>query len=378
MRVTTWSIRNPRWPIVPLQIRLLVTIAIILAVNSAVILAVAWSGYRLLGVAGPSVVPSVSVLVISVGVLLGSPGLAFAQARYGYRKVLDDVDASIVDGHTPRDLVDRLTGLAFAAEVPPPAVALVDETTPNGFTVGNGTNATVVVTTGLLAELDDSELQAVLAHEIAHIANHDAVVATIVATFTTVSERLFRRERLLADWLRVALALAPVRIELLLYVVPVIAGFVIFLVLGVVTRVILAINAICSGVYAQSREYTADRFAAELTGEPAALASALQALTGDSPPTEDLRLSADGSLGIVPRPIRSSHGIWDDDIGQSLLVRWFTVDDPVAGSWLHPDARLSRVLGRFARALEWRPTTHPPTETRIHRLTQLTIDRETV
>jgi heat shock protein HtpX len=77
----------------------------------------------------------------------------------------------------------QVEDLAARAGVPPPAVYLIDDPSPNAFaTGGNPGHATVAATTGLLKLLDQRELRGVLAHEFAHITNRDILLATVAAT----------------------------------------------------------------------------------------------------------------------------------------------------------------------------------------------------
>jgi Zn-dependent protease with chaperone function len=77
------------------------------------------------------------------------------------------------------DLQTRLTRLAKQVGVPAPDVVVADAPRPNSYAVGRRGHATVVVTRPLIDALDDGELDAVLAHELAHVANRDATVMTM-------------------------------------------------------------------------------------------------------------------------------------------------------------------------------------------------------
>ncbi|PSP70737.1 hypothetical protein BRC79_01820 [Halobacteriales archaeon QH_8_67_27] len=84
----------------------------------------------------------------------------------------------------PPALESRVRRLAQQAGARPPSVAVVDAHPPNCYTVGRRGAATVVVSESLLETLDDAELDAVLAHELAHVLNRDVTVMTVaVAPF---------------------------------------------------------------------------------------------------------------------------------------------------------------------------------------------------
>jgi heat shock protein HtpX len=88
-----------------------------------------------------------------------------------------------VDRRTAPELVDLVGQLAGRAGLPMPRVFLMDEAQPNAFATGrNPQNAAVAVTTGLVHSLTREELAGVIAHELAHIKNHDTLLMTITAT----------------------------------------------------------------------------------------------------------------------------------------------------------------------------------------------------
>ena len=145
--------------------------------------------------------------------------------------------------------------LARNANLPEPRVYLIDTPQPNAFATGrNPANAAVAVTTGLLRSLDREELAGVIAHELAHIRNHDTAIMTVTATFAGAISMLANfalffggsRERLGLVGTLLMMVLAPMAAAL----------------------VQMAIS--------RTREYDADRAGAEICGQPLWLASALQ------------------------------------------------------------------------------------------------------
>ena len=73
--------------------------------------------------------------------------------------------------------------LAGRAGLPMPRVFVMDEAQPNAFATGrNPQNAAVAVTTGLMQSLSREELAGVIAHELAHVKNHDTLLMTVTAT----------------------------------------------------------------------------------------------------------------------------------------------------------------------------------------------------
>ena len=99
------------------------------------------------------------------------------------RMVLSMYGAHEVDRQTAPDLYNLVAELAGRAGLPMPRVFVMDEAQPNAFATGrNPQNAAVAVTTGLMHSLSREELAGVIAHELAHIKNHDTLLMTITAT----------------------------------------------------------------------------------------------------------------------------------------------------------------------------------------------------
>jgi heat shock protein HtpX len=99
------------------------------------------------------------------------------------RMVLSLYGAHEVDRATATELFDLVAELASRAGLPMPRVFLIDEAQPNAFATGrNPENAAVAVTTGLVHSLTRQELAGVVAHELAHVKNHDTLLMTITAT----------------------------------------------------------------------------------------------------------------------------------------------------------------------------------------------------
>ncbi|MGH8903152.1 MAG: zinc metalloprotease HtpX [Egibacteraceae bacterium] len=176
-------------------------------------------------------------------------------------------------------IVDRLCALA---DMPKPRVALADSDIPNAFATGrNPSHAVVCATTGLMRRLDGPEIEAVLAHELSHVAHRDVAVMTI-ASF---------------------LGLAAGMVVRFAYYSGLFGGFggrndrdgnssvpVVFVVM-LVSAVVYAISFLLTRALSRYRELSADRGAAVLTGRPSTLASALVKVSGEMSkiPDRDLR-----------------------------------------------------------------------------------------
>src|SRR6187397_1718013 len=142
--------------------------AILLAGLTALFMAV---GYLIGGEAGAGI-----AFVIAAGMNL----LSYWNAD---RMVLSMHGAQEVDERSAPELFDIVRNLAARAGLPMPRVYVMDNPQPNAFATGrNPQNAAVAVTTGLLQRLSHEEVAGVVAHELAHIKNHDTLIMTMTAT----------------------------------------------------------------------------------------------------------------------------------------------------------------------------------------------------
>ena len=167
-------------------------------------------------------------------------------------------------------VIDRLCALA---DMPKPRVAIAQTELPNAFATGrNQKRAVVCVTTGLLERLDERELEGVLAHELSHVAHRDVAVMTI-ASFLGVIAGLVARYGL---YLRFGRDNRAAAVALAIW-------------LG--SLVVYAISFLLLRLLSRYRELAADRAGAFLTLKPAALATALQKISGEiaAIPQRDLR-----------------------------------------------------------------------------------------
>ena len=171
-------------------------------------------------------------------------------------------------------VVDRLCAMA---DMPKPTVAVSEMDMPNAFATGrNPDHAVVCVTTGLLRRLEPGELEGVLAHELSHVAHKDVAVITIASFLGVVAGLLVR----FAFYSQIFGGGRRDQNTAVVF-----AG-----VMGV-SAAVYAISFLLIRTLSRYRELAADRAAAQLTGRPSALASALTKVTGDIAriPTKDLR-----------------------------------------------------------------------------------------
>ena len=223
----------------------------------------------------------VALLKSVVLVVVVVAGLLFAQHWFSDRIALLAMRGRIVTPEQAPELhavVDRLCALADMSK---PAVAVADTDIPNAFATGrNSRRAVLCVTTGLLRRLDTEELQAVLAHELSHVAHRDVAVMT-VASFLGVLAGLITRFTMYAGLFGDVGRRRGDDQN---------AGAVIALVM-LVSAVVYAVSFLLIRALSRYRELAADRSAAYLTGRPSALSAALVKVSGEMGriPTRDLR-----------------------------------------------------------------------------------------
>ena len=181
-------------------------------------------------------------------------------------------------------MIDRLCALA---DMPKPRVGVADMDLPNAFATGRSPDRAVVcVTTGILGRLTAEELEGVLAHELSHVAHRDVLVMTVASSAGIVAGMVTRGAQFGA--------LSRGRNNN--------AGAALVVAL-VVSLVVYAISFLLLRLLSRYREMSADRAGAYLTMNPAALASALQKITGEiaTIPQRDLRANnAANAFFIAP------------------------------------------------------------------------------
>ncbi len=221
-----------------------------------------------------------------IGVVIMMGLFSFGQYYFSDKMALYSMGAKVVDENEAPELHRMVERLSQQADLPKPQVAIADSQVPNAFATGrNQKNATVAVTSGLMRTLNQEELEGVMAHELAHIKNRDVMVMTIASFLSTIAFIIVRWGWLFGGNGRNQ---APVYVAIL------------------ASLAVWVISFFLIRALSRYREYSADRGAASITGNPAALASALMSISGrmDSVPKEDLRDQAEMNAFFII-PIRS-------------------------------------------------------------------------
>jgi heat shock protein HtpX len=209
---------------------------------------------------------AITALFMLLGRMLGGPsgmmlalvvalGMNFFSYWFSDKIVLKMYKAREVDDSTAPQFVAMVRELAANAGIPMPRVYLIDEDAPNAFATGrNPDNAAVAATTGIIRVLSTRELRGVMAHELAHVKHRDILISTISATMAGAIGMLANMATMFGG--RGGQRSNPIAAIAVALLAPLAASL-----------IQMAIS--------RSREFEADRGGAEISGDPAALAAAL-------------------------------------------------------------------------------------------------------
>jgi heat shock protein HtpX len=212
-------------------------------------------------------------LFVAAGYLLGreagmvmafllAAGMNFFAYWNADKMVLRMHGAREIDRAAAPEFHDLVADLARKASLPMPKVYIMDNPQPNAFATGrNPGNAAVAATTGLLRMLSREEVAGVMAHELAHVKNHDTLVMTMTATLAGAISMIANFGMFFGGSRNRENPLGAVGSLLMIFLAPLAA-----------LLVQMAIS--------RTREYGADRGGAEISGQPLALASALAKIAG--------------------------------------------------------------------------------------------------
>jgi heat shock protein HtpX len=280
--------------------------AVFLAMVIAVGYAIAWY----LGDSSILYVAIIFALMMNVGSYWFSDKLVLSMTR-----------AVPADSSLHRDLINVVENLAITAGLPMPKVYVVNDPAPNAFATGrNPEHAVVCATTGLLAILSRTELEGVMAHELAHVGNRDMLVMTVAVVLAGFIA-------MLADFFSRAMFFGGGDNDR--------GKSPIFLVLAIVGIILAPIAAqLMQMAVSRRREYLADATGALLTRYPEGLASALE------------------KISTYARPMQSA----------SHATAHLFIANPFEGGRRSIGARIG---GLFQ--------THPPVEERIKRLREMAM-----
>ncbi len=214
-------------------------------------------------------------------------GMSLVQYYYSDTLTLRSMGAKTVSAEEYPQLHGSVERLSQQADLPKPKVAVMDSNVPNAFATGrNQKNAAVAVTTGLMRTLDQDELDGVIAHELAHVKNRDMMVMTFASLLATIAFMIVRWGAFFGGGQsRGGKGGGGIMVAIL------------------VSLIVWIISYLLIRALSRYREYSADRGAAAITGNPSALASALMKISGemDNVPKNDMREEAEmNAFFIIP------------------------------------------------------------------------------
>jgi heat shock protein HtpX len=229
--------------------------------------------------------------VVTLVVVLG--GLSLAQLLFSDKLALSAMGAKVVSPQEAPGLHAMIEKLCIQADLPKPRIAVADTDLPNAFACGRSQkSATVCATTGIMRALSPSELEGVMAHELAHVKHRDVLIMTIASFFASLAAIILQ------------------------------FGFFFgggqsdddnpsFFVILLVSFVVYVVSFFLMMALSRYREFAADRGAAIVTGRPSALAAALVKISNQVKhlPQRDLReaerLERMNAFFIVPVRVKS-------------------------------------------------------------------------
>jgi heat shock protein HtpX len=247
------------------------------------------------------------VPLVTIWALAASGGLALSSYFGGSRLVIASLMARPLNVELPEDrqLYDIVNEMSLAAGLPRPRIYVIPDPAPNALATGRDPqHAAIAVTQGALDLLDREETQGVVAHEMAHIANRDTLVMTVVGV-------LLGGLVMMADWARRALVLNPGgrrrRGGVLLAAAVVLLSFIAPL-----------LSRLLAMAISRQREYLADATGAELTRNPLGLARALEKIGAATTP---LRTATRGTAHLfISDPLRRRASGYEGRLGDLLAT----------------------------------------------------------
>jgi heat shock protein HtpX len=244
--------------------------------------------------------------------------------------------AKIVSREEAPDLHAIVERLCAMADLPKPRIAVIPTDVPNAFATGRSPkHAAVAVTNGLWKRLEPQEIEAVLAHELSHIANRDVLIMTVASFFAMLAALITRWGLYFGMF----------------------GGFgggggnrdnnnnggnqlPVWLIIFVVAAITYAVSFILIRTISRYREYAADRGSALITGAPENLMSALQKIASGITqiPQKDLReVAGMNAFFIVPTN-------WRQQVGELFM------DHPPLEKRIAALSQIAREMGKSVPA----------------------------
>lgn len=259
--------------------------------------------------------------VILYGGVIVAVLMNFFSYWFSDKIVLAVSDAHEIDKNDPqgRQIYRLVENLCITAGLPLPKIYIINDSAPNAFATGrNPEKAVIALTTGIIAKLEKSELEGVIAHELSHIGNRDILLGTVVTVLVGFIA-------LLSDWFmrwtwfggRKRDSNENSQLQL------------IFFILAIVLAILAPIAAtLMQLAISRKREFLADADGALLTRYPEGLARALEKISSDR---EDLEVANKATAHMyIVNPLKGKRGMG--------MAKFFMTHPPV-------EERISRLRG---------------------------------
>jgi heat shock protein HtpX len=229
------------------------------------------------------------LLALGVGtwvIILLAVGMGLFQYFFSDKLVLWSTGARVIEGDEYPELQLMVEKLCKEAGLPLPKIAIMQSPVPNAFATGRSPNhAVVACTDSIMRLLSRDELEAVLAHELAHVKNRDILTMTLASFIAMIASLIMQsfffsalfggRNREGGSWI----------------------------VVWIVSIIVYALSTLLILALSRYREFAADRGSAMITRNPRALISALNKISGrmDAVPVEaKARVEGANAFFIIP------------------------------------------------------------------------------
>jgi heat shock protein HtpX len=227
-----------------------------------------------------------------VTIIVVAAGLFLVQLFASDKIALATMGVQKVGPKEAPELHAMIERLCVQADLPKPTIGIVNTQMPNAFAMGRSQkHATVVVTTGILELLSPSELEGVLAHELAHVRHRDVMIMTIASFFASIASLVVQFGFFFGGSSNDDDDSPSVMVLIL------------------VSLVVYVVSFVLMQALSRYREFAADRGAAAITGRPSALSSALLKISGtmERLPMNDLRAHSEmNAFYIIPANTKQS------------------------------------------------------------------------
>jgi heat shock protein HtpX len=219
-------------------------------------------------------------------IVLLAVGMGLVQYFFSDKLVLWSTGARIIEADEYPELHQTVAKLCKEANLPLPKIAIMQSPVPNAFATGRSPkHAVVACTDSIMRLLNNDELEAVLAHELAHVKNRDILtmtMASFIAMIASMIMQSFFFSAVLGGRNREG------------------GGTII---IWIVSIVVYAVSTLLILALSRYREFAADRGSALITKNPKALMSALSKISGRMdavPPEAKAKVEAANAFFIIP------------------------------------------------------------------------------